>query len=608
MIQINSIVEARTRPTNDDVKAEKPARVSGNGLVPAPVILPVETPSMDAMRECAWEAGNYSVEQRFLPVASHVALAAVSPKSGFIHWRMLHSWIEDTARRKGGAWHQCRMILRVYDVSYVNFNGLNARRILNMPISQICGQQFFTLPLAGSHQLAEVGFELRSGEFIPAARSSFVQFPSDTVCPRTDHAALMVDENLKTEPVANVWNQQEYLNQFRLARVDKPLRIATFAFESLASGQTSILAKFVSELAAAQRARGHQIHLFVPKAGKLSQDCEIDGVHYHPLDVKFDASPVGTAVDFAHVSDEALRKLPRFDLLHLHEWMTGLTPVLGAIPTVFSLSSIEKTRLNGAAPSALSSQIEKIERETLELADCILAPEGIATKISAEFEAVKDRVHPFAMDGQSSPWDAPLDFGSVKKEAGIGPMDRMVLFVGPLEHAAGPDILIDALPVALQRAPNIRMVFVGMGSLHGHLYHRANQSGQAYAAKFLGHVEGARLMNLLRASEVVVLPARHRYHLDEGVVNLARMAGRPVVATHGGPAFAVKHEENGLLTYDNSNSLIWALDRILGHRNNTDRLARNSKKLGGGSESWDEIARRYFEICVKLTNESGDVA
>jgi glycosyltransferase involved in cell wall biosynthesis len=86
--------------------------------------------------------------------------------------------------------------------------------------------------------------------------------------------------------------------------------------------------------------------------------------------------------------------------------------------------------------------------------------------------------------------------------------------------------------------------------------------------------------------------------MDDSVVELARKAGRAVVTTQGGPAHLIRHEENGLITYDNPGSMVWALDRILGDPGHTERMGENGRRGEGGTERWSEVARHYLENCV----------
>jgi glycosyltransferase involved in cell wall biosynthesis len=134
--------------------------------------------------------------------------------------------------------------------------------------------------------------------------------------------------------------------------------------------------------------------------------------------------------------------------------------------------------------------------------------------------------------------------------------------------------------------------------MQGQLQHRAGELGIGHAVRFLGHMEAPPLARLVRSTEALILPARRRVHQDEAVVDLARRAGKPVVTTHGGPAHLVKHEENGLVAYDNPGSIVWAMDRILGDPGHAECLGRSGKRGEAAIISWSEAARRFFELCA----------
>jgi glycosyltransferase involved in cell wall biosynthesis len=553
----------------------------------------------EALRRIAWEIGEQRSADAFAPAASHVGLAAVTPYQGFAHWWILPEWVEQTACSRGDAWHHCRLVLRLYDVSFIEFTGLNAHRLQDETLPGLCGQCFFKVPRPGTWQLAEVGFLLRSSEFLPAARSQVAAFPPDAGSTRANHAALFVDERWRVQEVGNIWDQQGILQELRQPRLRQPLRIASFAWASLASGQDGSLARLVTELAAGQAGQGHEAHVFVPTSGQLAEPRQVGGVHYHPVEVPHDGTPPELARAFAHAAAKRFRQLLPFDLAHLHEWMAGPVQASLTCPTILSLTSIEATRRNGAPASELSQQIERAERGLARAADCVLTSDWLRLRAVAGLGLDAGRVCAFPLEGRlPNEWDCPLDHGQVKMGIGFGPLDRLLLFVGPLEHATGVDLLVEALPVLLQRWPGLRLAFAGAGQMHGHLEHRSHQLGVAHAVRLLGHVAAPPLAGLLRSAEALVLPSRCRVLLDDAVVDLARRAGRPVVTTHGGPAHLVRHEETGILTYDNPGSMVWAADRILGDPGHAQRMGQAGKRSDGTAPSWSEVARHYLELCA----------
>lgn len=558
----------------------------------------------ESLRQCGWEIGERKPVESYLPAENHVGLAMVAPAQGFAHWRIKQEWIDQTAYAKGEAWHHCRLVLRVYDVSFIIFTGLNANRVQDVPIPSICGQVFFGLPRPGTFQIAEVGFVLRNGEFLAAARSPVVHFATDTFSPRGDHAALLVDEGGRVEEIGNLWEQERVLQERRRPRLRSNLRIATFALAALNTGQDGPMARFVTELAAGQCEHGHDVHVFLPASGSFDRSREIQGVTYEPLVINPSGDPMAVALDFARAAEKRLRDDAPFDLFHLHEWMTGLAPWIGSRPTVLSLNSIEATRRNGCAPSPLSLEIQQVEREVAHSVDCILTPDWLREQARDEFGVRDESVLAFPMEARlPNEWNRPLDYGQVKKEIGLGPLDRLLLYVGPLEHAGGADLLVDALPTVLNRANNVRVAIVGLGDMYNHLQYRSHQLGVAHAVRLLGHREGPPLSRLVRSAEALVVPSRYRMPGDDGVIGLARRAAKPVITTHSGPAHLVKHEETGIITFDNPGSMVWAIDRILSDASHAEQMGRAGRHSDNPIISWNEVARIYLELCAECFPE-----
>lgn len=584
-----------------DRKSEKGAR-PGNGSSPLPEF------DVETLRRHAWEIGERRAHSRYVCPDTYLNLCVASPGQAFVVWRVQPGWVESTARSKGRQWDGARLLVRMYDVSFIEFNGFNAHAMRDIPVDDLKGERLLSFPLSGTTQIAEVGFLLRHGEFVPAARSHAVHFPSLTVSSRHDNAALFVDDRLLPEPVPSPWEAAAFMRERTRPRLRKGLNVALLSFQAQAMGHEGSVATFVTSLAAEMVRQGQHVHVFVPANQAQASDFERDGVVYHPLTLDACEGPMDTALCFARALEARLASLPPFDFFHMQDWMTALVPWVGTRPALLALSSLESTRRQGTEPTEMSRQIEKVEGEAARLFECLIVPEGLRGQALTQLGADQTRVHAFPMEGRPpDEWEAPLDFGRIKSEIGLHPFDRMLLFVGPLDQDAGVDLLIEALPTVLSRTHNMRLVMVGDGSLHAHIQGRAQHMGVGHALRLLGHVELPRLIGLLRASEALLLPSRHRVWGDEGVVGLARRAGRPVMTTHGGPAHLVRHEENGLLVYDNPPSLVWGMSRLLEDARHTEDMGRSGLQHGEGA-SWDGLARRYAELCASSFGELNETS
>lgn len=599
---MNTLLDSPTTSAATNGKADKAAKVNYESAPATPDAKTASTGDAEMLRQCAWQIGEQRATDRFVPTDNHVGLAQVTPHQGFAHWRIKHEWIDDVSRRRGNDWHHCRMILRLYDVTCINFNGLNANQMHDHGLPSVCGHMFVKLPRPGTWQLAEVGFLLRNGEFLPAARSQVAAFAPDTASSRGSQAALLVNGRGQVEEIGNLWDQERILRERRQPRLRRSLRIAAFAMGAQHISSDGNV--FVSELAAGQAAQGHEVHVFVPATAQFPSYREVAGVHYQPLAVNAEGSPLEVAKRFGQVAQERLRSFAAFDAMHLHDWMAALVPGNGLCARVVSLSSIETIRRQDGPVTEMSEAIAKAEREIAQEAPLVLTPAWLREQALQTLGLEAHRVRAFPMEGRlPNEWELPLDPGQVKMGIGFGPLDRLILFVGPLEHAAGVDVLLDAMPTILHRAGNVRLAYVGEGNMHGHLNGRAHQLGVAHAVRLLGHVEGPLLTRLLRSSEALVLPSRYRVPFDDAVVDLARRAGRPVVTTHSGPAHMVRHEENGVVTYDNPGSMVWALDRILGDPAHAERMGQNGRRSDGTGIVWGDVARHYLELCAAFFPE-----
>ena len=178
----------------------------------------------------------------------------------------------------------------------------------------------------------------------------------------------------------------------------------------------------------------------------------------------------------------------------------------------------------------------------------------------------------------------------------------MLLFVGPLEWAAGPDLIVDALTTVVPRTADVRMVFVGCGAMRDGIAERAQRSGVGHAVRLLGHVELHQLIPPCVPRKGCPVPARQRVAQDEDVVALARRAGRPVLTTHGGPAHLVcrRARRRGGLRQSSVPGL--------GHGPSARGLpargrdGRNGLRQGQGA-SWTEVARAYADLCARTFAE-----
>jgi len=382
------------------------------------------------------------------------------------------------------------------------------------------------------------------------------------------------------------------------------VRVAMMAWETLHSLHVGGLGVHVTELAAALSRKGHEVHVFTRcTQGRLPYEF-IDGVHYHRC--AFQLHP-DFVTEINHMCDSLVNHLwatedyiGPFDLVHAHDWMTSNAAVWAkqgrGKRAVVTFHSTEFGRCGNQYHDGNSSRIRDHERHGTYCADRVIAVSHALKRELMQMYQVPDWKTHVVYNGVSCHnYDGFIDCAAVKARYGIGPMDPTVLFAGRLTYQKGPDILLEAIPTILHGWGHAKFVFVGDGDMRAGLEHRAWELGIQHATRFLGYRNGGELRDLFRACDIVCVPSRNE---PFGIVILeAWAAGKPVVATaRGGPAEFVWHEVNGLRVYDNPQSVVWGLQRLMSDWGYCRWLGHNGRIAVESVFNWDVVADRVLEV------------
>jgi phosphatidylinositol alpha-1,6-mannosyltransferase len=163
-----------------------------------------------------------------------------------------------------------------------------------------------------------------------------------------------------------------------------------------------------------------------------------------------------------------------------------------------------------------------------------------------------------------------------------------IVCVGRLVKRKGQDKLIEALPLIKNEIPNVKLVFVGEGSIRKSLERRVAKLGIAENVIFVGRVPYKDLPDHFLLGDIFAMPSRSRLFGLEveglGIVYLeASASGLPVLGgASGGAPDAVKVNETGFVVDGNNlEEISKQAVRLL----NDPELA---KKFGANGRKWAE--------------------
>lgn len=171
-----------------------------------------------------------------------------------------------------------------------------------------------------------------------------------------------------------------------------------------------------------------------------------------------------------------------------------------------------------------------------------------------------------------------------------------IAFVGRLDPVKGADLLLDALAALRPDHPSLTATFIGDGPQAEHTRAHARALGLDDVTTFLGAQPEAAVADLLRQSDLLVLPS-----FAEGlpVVLMEAMAtGLPVIASRiaGIPELVREGETGFLIPAGDTATLIRAIDRLLRDTDLRSRMGQAGRATVLADFTIEAEARRLARL------------
>jgi PEP-CTERM/exosortase A-associated glycosyltransferase len=182
---------------------------------------------------------------------------------------------------------------------------------------------------------------------------------------------------------------------------------------------------------------------------------------------------------------------------------------------------------------------------------------------------------------------------------------RVVGFIGSFYAYEGLDLLLDAMPALLARAPDVRVLLVGGGPQDAALKAQAQRLGLADKVVFTGRVPHAQVQRFYDLVDVLAYP-RHSMRLTELVTPLkpleAMAQGRLMVASDvGGHKELIRHGETGMLFKAGSApDLADALTQLLAQAERWPALRAAGRRFVETERNWATSVANYVAPYQRL--------
>jgi len=377
------------------------------------------------------------------------------------------------------------------------------------------------------------------------------------------------------------------------------MKIAMFSWEALHGWAVGGVAAHVTELAAALRRKGNEVHVFTrPGYGAGGVVCH-DGVWYHYCPHNLNRSFVDEVQEMCRsfvwhfLRHEDTHG--HYDVVHAHDWLTSnaMVWIKQGRPdhkAVLTIHSTEYGRCGNNFWGGTSARIRDHERHGTFCADRVIAVSGtLRGELQWMYNLPEWKCWAIYNGVAVHKFDGWLNPAGVKARYEIGPMDPTILFIGRMAVQKGPDLLLEAIPGLLRYHRQAKFILAGEGHLRGDLERRAHQLGVSHAIRWLGYMHNGQAIELFKACDAVCVPSRNE---PFGIVVLeAWAAGKPVVATnHGGPGEFVWHNVDGLKIDPTVESVGWGVGTLCTNWEWARWMGRNGRVAAETAFTWDKIA------------------
>ncbi len=148
-----------------------------------------------------------------------IALFVRDPWWLYTYWEVIVDTWNKLKERLGDSFYNAKKVLRVYDVSKVNFNGKNAHMFFDIEVRPEADNWYINAAGPGKSWCVDYGLKLPNGEFITVVRSNIVQSPLDIPSWVTDEEWMIPEEMFarlygmgfglgQSSPIGKAWQER----------------------------------------------------------------------------------------------------------------------------------------------------------------------------------------------------------------------------------------------------------------------------------------------------------------------------------------------------------------------------------------------------------------
>jgi len=281
------------------------------------------------------------------------------------------------------------------------------------------------------------------------------------------------------------------------------------------------LGRAVHDLAVAQAAQGHEVHVITNSIRGRDPDAVVEGVHVHRIAYPPPPKPPDDTMAVTQFNIAALEAAARCvgrhgepEVIHVHDWLTVLSGrMLKWLHPQARLACTIHDTAHGkhfdqlGPPQQYSAFLERWIGQEADVVIC--CSRHVAEELVGEhYQAPPQKIAVIPCGVDEAQFQAEGDLESYRTLF-AEPRERLIGYVGRLDPEKGIPTLVEAFAAVLVAEPAARLVLVGKGVLQEPLHRQALDLGIADRVRFAGYLGGSALAGFYRCCDVLVVPSRY---------------------------------------------------------------------------------------------------
>lgn len=376
------------------------------------------------------------------------------------------------------------------------------------------------------------------------------------------------------------------------------------------------MGRHVMELAPALAAQQVKVHVLTPllRGGEAYEQLP-SGVHVHRVE-----PPHMEAANFSSFVQQANTLLEqvayeirvdhgRFDVIHVHDWLTAEAGILlkhmWHLPLIATIHATERGRQQGYIGNGHVGHINNLEwRLTYEAWRVITCSYFMADQVHDYFGTPHDKIDiiPNAVNIYPDPFSSEHTRQAFRQHFAADD-HPLVFHIGRMVYEKGVHVLLESWTRVRQVFPHVRLLIAGTGNYLDNLKARAQSLGIDNDVIFTGYISDADRDRLYAVADAAVFPSIYE---PFGITALEAMSTKcPVIVTNtGGLAEVVRLHETGIIVYpNNADSLAWGILHTLQNPKWSHARVCNAFREVCDVYNWPRIATLTSRLYDRVQND-----